>query len=208
MLFFPIITILGCEQFHLFVEEDTGIDTAEETIVQNPTIDINWGSNSIDIEIQNGSGYDFEFGITESTTSCSIDTEYGCWTAEDCLSGYITPQETFSHPPYCHTLLDSGGSLTYSSSLMGVITGTVDDYVIPGERTAFPAPTEELSYEFSVTYILKATSTGADPVSECWTWGVNPDHFSSENCKAPIPISIGGEHGIWSLGPLPWMQRN
>ncbi len=190
--FFTLLT--GCEQFHLFVEDDKATDTAEEELTPNPSIDLEWGETGIDIVITNGQGYEFEFGIAESSSECAIDTEYGCWTAEDCISGYQTPQDSFAHSPYCHSLSDIGGSLRYSDSLIGVITGTSPDYVIPGEQTAFPAPTSETTYEFSVTYYLKAVSTGSDPTIECWAWGLNPDHFSSEGCKAPIPIALPSAH--------------
>jgi len=189
--FFAILALhMGCEQFHLFVDEDTAVDTAVEELTPNPSIDITWGEEGIELVIENGTGYEFEFGLIESSAECAVDVEYGCWTAEGCISGYITPQETFSHPPYCHSLSDIGGTLAYSSSLIGVITGNSTDYVVQGEQTAFPAPEDDSSYEFSVTYYLKAVSIGANPTIECWAWGVNPDHFASEGCKAPIPVAL------------------
>jgi len=195
---------IGCEQFHILVDEDTAVDTAEEVLVPNPSIDITWKPEGLELLIANGAGYEFEFGMVESSTECSIDTEYGCWTAEDCISGYISPQETFSHIPYCHPLEDVGDTLDYSSSLIGVITGSVDDYVIQGEQTAFPAPSDDMSYEFAVTYYLKAISTGSDPTIECWAWGVNPDHFASEGCKSPIPVRLDSTDTISSIRHQKW----
>ena len=197
---------IGCEQFHLLVDEDTAVDTAEEVLIPNPSIDITWGTEGLELLIANGSGYEFEFGMVESSTECSIDIEYGCWTAEDCISGYISPQDNFSHPSYCHPLDDDGEVLLYSSSLIGVITGTVEEYVVIGKQTAFSAPSDEMSYEFAVTYYLKAISTGSNPTITCWAWGVNPDHFVSEGCKSPIPVRLdsndmrpSNRHQKWEL---------
>jgi hypothetical protein len=193
----------GCEQFHLFVDEDTAVDTGEDLLTPNPSIDVTWADGGIEIVIDNGTGFDFQFGIVESSQSCSIDTEYGCWTAEDCINGYITPQDTFAHAPYCHPMGDSGATLAYSESLIDVITSTTGNLVVPGVQTGFPMPTEESTYEFEVTYYLKAVSTGANPTEECWTWGVDPDHFSDAGCKAPIPIRLD-----WNTnGIFPVRQR-
>ena len=181
----------GCEQFYLNVDEDTAVDTGEEELTPNPTIDLEWTEAGIEIELRNGSGYEFQFGIVESTNECAMDTEYGCWTAEDCVNGYITPQETFAHPVYCHPLSQSGTTLEYSDSLVDVITKT--DEVIQGSKTAFPKPNEDSSYEFSVTYYLQATSTGANPTIECWSWGVNPDYYTDEGCKSPIPVGLDSQ---------------
>jgi hypothetical protein len=178
----------GCEQFYLNVDKDTAVDTGEEALTPNPTIDLSWAETGIEIELNNGSGYEFVFGMVESTTECSADTEYGCWTAEDCINGYITPQETFAHPSYCHPLSQSGTTLEYSESLVAIITKT--DEVIQGSKTAFPKPSEDNTYEFSVTYYLQATSTGANPTIECWSWGVDPDYFINEGCKSPIPVRL------------------
>mgnify|MGYP001327390065 CR=1 FL=1 len=178
----------GCDQFYLNPDEDTATDTAEEELAPNPTIDLSWTEAGIEIELTNGSGYEFTFGIVESTIECAADTEYGCWTAEDCINGYITPQETFAHQPYCHPLAQSGTTLEYSESLVSIITKTDD--IIEGKKTAFPAPNEDSTYEFSVTYYLQAVSTGSNPTIECWTWGVDPDYYISEGCKAPIPVRL------------------
>ena len=178
----------GCEQFYLNVDEDTALDTGEEEISPNPTIDLSWNEGGIDIVLSNGSGYEFTFGLVESTTECAADTEYGCWTAEGCINDYITPQETFAHQSYCHPLAQSGTTLQYSESLVAVITKTDD--VIEGTKTAFPAPTDGITYEFSVTYYLQAVSTGANPTIECWSWGVDPDYYTNEGCKSPIPVRL------------------
>ena len=185
---FGFLFTFGCDQFYLNGDQDIVVDTGEEDLTPNPTIDLEWTDAGIDIELRNGSGYEFRFGIVESTDNCSINTEYGCWTAEDCINGYISPQESFAHPVYCHPLSQSGTTLEYSDSLVDVITKT--DEVIQGVKTAFPKPTEDSSYEFGVTYYLQATSTGANPTIECWVWGVDPDHYTDEGCKSPIPVRL------------------
>ena len=182
------IAFAACAPFHLFVEDDTATDTAQTELTPNPTVDIDWLADHLAITITNGQGYAFEFGLTESSQECSIDTEYGCWTGEDCFSGYVTPQGTYAHISYCHPLREDGGELEYSTGLIEVITGSNNSYVIPGTRTAFPSPNANQSYEFEVTYFLRATSVGSNPVTKCWAWGKDPDHFLSLNCTIPLPI--------------------
>ena len=196
---FALVTFTGCETFYLG-NEDTGTeDTGLVELSPNPTVDITWTTEGIQVSIENGEGMEFRFGLTESTESCSVDTEYGCWTAEDCMSGYITPQNDFSHPVYCHGIGTSGSTLKYSDSLIGVITGASSDYVINGQQTAFPSPNDEMSYEYEVTYYLEGTTVGSNPTTECWTWGVNPRHYEEKNCKAPVPVLLNPQHIRWSL---------
>ena len=186
-----IFSLLGCDAFHLFPEEDSGVETVEEdTVVLNPIADIDWTEEKLLITIQNGSGYTFTFGIAETSTECKVDTQYGCWTAEDCGSGYLSPQGDYPHQAYCHNLSEVGGELEYSESIYSVIAELNENYVVPGKETAFPAPTEDDSYEFQVTYYLQAVENGsAGAETECWVWGLDPDHFADRNCKVPLPMS-------------------
>lgn len=176
----------GCDQFYLNVDEDTALDTGEVELSPNPTIDISWTEAGIEIQLSNSAGYSFTFGIVESTAECAVDMDYGCWTAEDCLNGYSSPDGDFIHSVYCHPLDHSGTTLEYSDSLTEVIQGRDD--VIQGTKTAFSAPTDDSTYEFSVTYYLQAVATGSNSTVECWSWGVNPDYYVNEGCKSPIPI--------------------
>ena len=198
----------GCDQFYLNVDKDTALDTGEVELSPNPTIDVSWAETGIEIELSNGTDYEFTFGIVESTAECAVDTDYGCWTAEDCLNGYSSPDGDFIHSVYCHPLDHNGTKLTYSKSLTKVITrddptihrdphnaqslfsGIAEYSVTPGSQTAFTAPTDEFTYEFSVTYYLQAVGTGSDSTVECWSWGVNPDYYVNEGCKSPIPIRL------------------
>jgi hypothetical protein len=198
-----LLTFLACETFHILVPEDTAVitDSAEETRL-NPVADIDWTADRLLISITNGSGYEFKFGLVETSTECSIETQYGCWTAEDCGSphsvhtgGYTSPQSdpNLDHGSYCHPLSEIGTDLVYSENLFSVING---DEAIGEGKTAFPAPTEELSYEFKVTYYLQATEIGGSSETECWVWGLDPDHFADRNCKVPIPMSNGSTRQV------------
>ena len=189
-----LFTFLACDTFYILVPEDTAVetDTAEETRL-NPVADIDWTADRLLISISNGSGYEFKFGLVETSTECSIETQYGCWTAEDCGAphsvhegGYTNPQGTITHNSYCHPLSEIGTDLEYSENLYSVING---DEAIGEGKTAFPAPTDETSYEFQVTYYLQATEIGGTSETECWVWGLDPDHFADRNCKVPIPMS-------------------
>ena len=205
-----VLYLIACESFHLFVPEDTGFDSGiEEEITLNPVADINWTDEFLGISIENGDGYEFYFGLAETSTECSINTQYGCWTAEDCGSGYLSPQGTNQHNPYCHKLSEIGEELEYSESLYSVIARLNDNRVVPGEKTAFPAPTEENSYEFQVTYYLQAIEIGnsnAEP--ECWVWGLTPDYFSDRNCKVPLPMSNNSSRRVeLPLNSSPSLQK-
>ena len=193
-----VLYLMACDAFHLFVPEDTGGDSANtEEMVLRPVVDIDWLPNVLSISIENGVGYTFAFGLAETSTECSIDTEYGCWTAEDCFTGYLSPQGTNLHNSYCHPLSEIGKTLEYSADLNAVISRQGEDSVAEGGQTAFPAPTEEESYEFKVTYYLQATKVG-DPnaETECWVWGLDPDHFEEKNCKVPLPRSSNSSRRI------------
>ena len=205
-----IFTLFGCDAFHLFPDEDSGVSSVEEeTAVLNPIADIEWTDEKLIISIENGSGYEFIFGIAETSTECSVDTQYGCWTAEDCGSGYLSPQGDYPHQAYCHPLSELGGELEYSESIYSVIAGLNDNYVVAGKETAFPAPTAEESYEFQVTYYLQALEIGTSgSETECWVWGLEPDHFSDRNCKVPLPMSNHStQRFILPLGSNPNLRK-
>ena len=177
----PLLTSLGllfasgCEQFYLNGDKDTALDVDEVELSPNPTVDITWTETGIQIDLQNDDGYIFTFGLAESTSECAAEDNYGCWTAEDCISGYISPTGLYSHTVYCHPLEESRTTLKYSESLVKVITKEDPAYiiekqgnispqpveyrVIPGSQTAFPAPNADSSYEFDVTYFLRAVVT-------------------------------------------------
>jgi len=170
----------------------TGIDTGEdsgngaetEEIVFPPVADIDWTNEGIVLTISNGEGRDFQFGLVESTDACSIDNDFGCWTGENCdaTTGYVSIDEETSLGPFCHGAGTLGVQLAYSSGLSAIMGGI--EYVTQGQQTAFPAPNEENSYEFKVTYILEDNVSG-----DCWVWGVDPDYFEAKSCKYPIPVS-------------------
>ena len=46
----------GCEQFYLNVDEDTALDTGEEEISPNPTIDLSRNEGGLDLVLSNRSG--------------------------------------------------------------------------------------------------------------------------------------------------------
>jgi len=202
-----ILYLMACKTFHLFMGDDTAVDTGPAVEIQlNPVADIDWAQDGLRINLENGDGYQFAFGIAETSTECGIDTTHGCWTAEDCGGGYVSPQGTNAHPMYCHPLAETGGLLGYSEGLYSVIAGLGENYVVPGQKTGFPAPMcsdETLTtkddcenggsvwttYEFKVTYYLQAIEIGNSNVeTECWTWGYDPDHFAERNCKVPLPM--------------------
>ena len=165
---------------------DTALDTANADTgpTPNPLANVDWLEDQLVLNIQHGEGYDFTFGIIESTDSCEQDNTYGCWTAENCgEDAWSSISGLFTRGPYCHPAGDTGLSLDYGEGLMNAINGST--FVANGQQTAFPAPTVEESYEFKVTYIL------IDRISQdCWAWGVDPFYFADQNCKYPVPTSL------------------
>ena len=178
-----ILFFLACDTFSfLSTEEDSATETTAPT--PNPEADIDWNEEQLVLKIKNGDSIQLEFGIVETSDECSADTVYGCWTGESCsaTSGYISPDGS-SIGPYCHPVGTTGVTLEYSANLTDVMDGVTGTNVIEGGRTGFPAPTEEESYEYKVTYYLNNTNS-----QDCWVWGVNPEYFEEQNCTFPVPI--------------------
>ena len=95
---------------------DTALDTATADTgpIPNPLADVDWLEDQLVLNIQYGEGYDFYFGIIESTESCAQDTTYGCWTAENCgEEAWSSVNGSFTRGPYCHPAGDSGLALDY-----------------------------------------------------------------------------------------------
>ena len=165
-------------------KSDSAIEVLEDTSpIPNPIADIDWNEDKLVLTIQNGEGHDFTLGIIESSDSCNVDITYGCWTAESCSEEPWTSVDgNYIEGPYCHSAGDAGVSLDYGGGILSVIAG---DSFVTNTQTAFPAPTEESSYEFQVSYIL------IDRISQdCWAWGVDPFYFNDQNCKYPVPIML------------------
>ena len=181
------------------------LDTASESIVETPeevaylpTAQVEWGENQLLLHLKNSAGYDFQFGIIESSTSCQQDVDFGCWTGESCdpTTPYSSADEAIILGPFCHPTQGEGValSLNYSASIESVLL--LQDVVSNGVQTAFPRPpiedsenteTEEEaveSYEFQVTYYLEDLISG-----KCWAWGINPNYFAARSCSIPLPLS-------------------
>jgi hypothetical protein len=71
-------------------DTDTDSDTDTDTDVIPDQIDVQWGTDSVVVDITGGSG-DYEWGITE--------TGKNAWEAEDCIGG-----TTAGYGPFCKTV--------------------------------------------------------------------------------------------------------
>ena len=185
-----LLLLIGCANFGFdWFSDDTATDTGDGVdLLPNPTADIDWDAERFRLTITQGDNYSFRFGIAETSAECGINTDVGCWTGEDCGSGYESPQGTFIHSATCHPAVANGTlELEYSTSLEDVIIGNNEQYVAAGQKTAFPAPTAEQSYEFSVTYFLESQNMTSQEV-QCWVWGSDPDYFATRGCRTPIPL--------------------
>ena len=192
MIFF----ILACGDE---VTKDTSTTTepsSEETVTgtYNPTAQVEWGEEALVVYLNNTEGYDFHFGIVESTEECKQNIEYGCWTGESCspTEPYTSSDENIILGPYRHPV-DGDGigiSLQYSAGFDSIFQGA--EVVSGGVQTAFPAPIQPSdtgsniteSYEFLVTYYLEDRISG-----KCWSWGIDPGYFKDRNCNLPVPTS-------------------
>ena len=193
MIFF----ILACgEEEHDIKDGTESEPSSEETTtgIYNPTAQVEWGTDQLSLYMSNTAGYDFYFGIVESTEECKQNIEYGCWTGEDCnaTEPYVSSDESIILGPYCHPTDGDGASLTlnYSSGFDSIFQGI--EVVSGGVQTGFPAPsqnddtgsTDIDSYEFLVTYYLEDRISG-----KCWSWGIDPGYFKDRNCNLPVPTS-------------------
>ncbi len=189
-----IFLLLACGEEE---EEKTPIPepSSEETISNsyNPTAQVEWGEEQLIVYLNNTTGYDFYFGIVESTEECKQNIEFGCWTGEDCslTAPYTSSDESIILGPYCHPADGDGASiaLSYATGFSSIYQG--DEVVSGGVLTAFPAPVqandtgEEVdSFEFKVTYYLEDRISG-----KCWSWGIDPGYFKDRNCNLPVPTS-------------------
>ena len=207
-----ILSFLACDAFYINVDEETTEDTAEE--LRPPLqIDIDWDEDFLRIKASNVEGYgNIRFGIIESSDECDADLVNGCWTGEDCYNGYTAPEGQENNERYrqCHSIPNADSeygenswvsTLAYSSGIDNVIT--IDDAIenlnvpIGNGNTAFPAPTDALSYETRVTYYLEAEILGesGENTDRCWAWGVQPSYFDAKECDTPLPVSLpNGQH--------------
>ena len=136
-------------------DADTDSDTDAD-----PEFDVTWGASSIDFTV---TGLDSgQIGIAETNAACE-SAEYGCWTGEDCIYGYVSPDGSVELGPYCHPF--SGGSLSLAD-------GSADCTVTEGSSTCFATP----DYEGLVTYYAE-NATG-----DCWVWGSDVGYYSGLGC--------------------------
>ena len=124
MIFF----ILACGE-EVSKDTSTPEPSSEEgtTGTYNPTAQVEWGEEQLVVYMSNTEGYDFYFGIVESTEECTQNIEYGCWTGEDCspTEPYISSDESILLGPYCHPADGEGVAiaLNYSSGFDSIFQG-------------------------------------------------------------------------------------
>ncbi|MBM74418.1 MAG: hypothetical protein CMK59_03385 [Proteobacteria bacterium] len=192
MLFSILIGCVPELELLLDTAQNASETDASEEVAFLPTAQVEWGETQLLLHMKNTSGYDFQFGIVESSEECAQDIDFGCWTGENCddFDPYTSADEEVILGPYCHPAQGDGValSLNYSSSISSVLL--LEDVVSNGVQTAFPPPPQESedseseSYEFKVTYYLVDLISG-----KCWAWGINPNYFSDRNCTIPLPLS-------------------
>ena len=105
-----LLLLIGCANFGFdWFSDDTAADTGEGVeLLPNPTADIDWDADRFRLTITQGDNYSFRFGIAETSAECGINTDVGCWTGEDCGSGYESPQGTYIHSATCHPAVANG----------------------------------------------------------------------------------------------------
>jgi len=142
--------------------EEADADTDADTDA-DPTFAVSWGASSL-----TATATDFDgafFGMAEDNASCnSADSEYGCYTGEDCAYGYDNPVTGSTFGPYCHPLSSGTVTLTYSGSCE----------VTEGSETCFPND----GYSGLTAYYFEAAD------GSCYTGGTNPDYWSGFGCTS------------------------
>jgi len=135
-------------------DADTDADTDAD-----PTFSVSWGSSSVSATATDWDGG--FFGMAEDNASCNAaDSEYGCYTGEDCAYGYDNPVSGNSFGPYCHPMSDSV-TLTYSG----------DCTVTEGSETCFGT-----SFSGLTAYYFEAED------GTCYTGGTYPEYWSGFGC--------------------------
>ena len=132
---------------------------------------VQWGSDSLRATVvDGGEGFDWAwFGMAEHNASCSSpDSEYGCYTAEDCAYGYDNPVTGSTFGPFCHRMVDESITLTYSD----------DCTVIEGYQTCFPSD----DYAGLTAYYFEAWD------GRCYTGGTYPAYWAGFGCTVATVI--------------------
>ena len=138
-------------------ETDTEETGTEETGSVVPAVELGtaWGDDSVTLTITNGAeDASYFWGIAETTGDC-LDSEWGCWTGEDCFQGF----EAYT---YCHPVDATGGSLSY---------GATPDAVTEGTDTVFGSA----DFDTITTHIVDDQSSAEGP---CWVWGADTTYYS------------------------------
>lgn len=150
----------GCEP----TKGDTGAWGGDDTSggTSELSFAVTWGSSSVELSISDDEGRAFWFGMAETNAGCGDE----CWTGEDCLYGYTSPNTGTTYGPYCHDAGTEGISLTYGGDPTNLQEGT----------TVFP----DSSYKGNVAYYFEDQDSG-----DCWVGGLNgASYYSGQGCTS------------------------
>src|SRR5262245_56639818 len=102
---------------------DADSDTDTDTDAIPDKIDVQWGSDSVSVDITGGAGT-YEFGIFEGDSAEE-------WTAEDCIGGTFTTKGGDVYGPFCHSVtadslttidcVDTADDVTNATTLFCVV---------------------------------------------------------------------------------------
>ena len=159
LILLPALAMFAC----IDEGKETGGEETGTEEVADPTasISVDWGADSVTLTlaVENGlEGASYFWGIAETSGSC-LDSEWGCWTGEDCFRGFDTESGNLT---YCHPVDATGGNLSY---------GATPDGVAEGMDTVFG------SADFSsvTTHIVDDQGSAEGP---CWVWGADATYYS------------------------------
>jgi len=165
LLLVSAVSMLACVDTGKETGEDTG--TAPIEYVQ-PTPSVTWGDSSVSLDIADAeTGAAYNWGIAENTGGC-LESEWGCWTGEDCHRGFDLSDG--GNYLYCHPVTGSSASLAY---------GAAPDAVTEGSSTVFG----DATFSTVTTHILDNTVSAE--AGSCWVWGADTSHYAnySKTCN-------------------------
>jgi hypothetical protein len=154
----------ACLELEEYEEGFAGEETEteyEDNFDEETVITVNWNSAGVTLELENSDQEGrYNWGLTENTGGC-LDSEWGCWTGEDCHMGFdLTSGGNLS---YCHPVGEGQNTISY---------GSTPDSVREGSSTVFG----NAQFRTVVTHVLDDYSSFEGET--CWTWGADTTYYN------------------------------
>lgn len=135
-------------------QEDTAqVDTGPEDWVW-----VEWTDTALVLHINGGPG-GYWFGLAQTTGACGD----WCWTAEDCLYGFVDPDSGEMWGPYCHEIGDAAQTQLSFGGDCGALP--------PGQTCL-----QDNALADGLGFFLES-SQAAGGTGDCWIWGHQAEEY-------------------------------